>query len=146
MLNKLKFDIDIHAEKSKVWGVLWGKESYPKWTKIFAEDSQVETDWQEGSKALFVNGEGSGMRSRIYKRVTNEFMGIEHLGMLEKGVELPLDEKSKEWFGAKEDYSLTEKNGITTLEVEMDASEEYQSYFDESFPKALNIVKELSEK
>ncbi|MCR8668130.1 SRPBCC domain-containing protein [Aestuariibaculum sp. M13] len=145
MLYRVYFKIDIDAANSKVWDVLWGKETYPKWTKIFSEDSQVETDWEEGSKALFTNGEGSGMVSRIYKRITNEFMGIEHLGMLEKGVELPPDEKTKDWVGAKEDYTLTEENGITTLEVGMDSAEEYQSYFEKTFPKALQIVKELSE-
>ncbi|MBD0825376.1 SRPBCC domain-containing protein [Aestuariibaculum marinum] len=145
MLQRVNFKVEISAEKSKVWEVLWGAETYPKWTKVFSEDSQVKTDWQEGSKALFVNGEGSGMVSRIYKRVTNEFMGIEHLGMLEKGIELPPDEKTKDWLGAKEDYTLTKVNGLTTLEVGLDTAEEYQLYFEKTFVEALQIVKELSE-
>ncbi|GAA4301695.1 SRPBCC domain-containing protein [Aestuariibaculum suncheonense] len=145
MLHRLSFKVGINAKSEMVWNVLWGKVTYPQWTKIFSEDSQVETDWVEGSTALFTDGKGSGMRSRIYKRITNEFMGIEHLGMLEQGVELPPNEKTKDWLGAKEDYTLTETNGVTTLEVGLDTVKEYESYFYETFPKALQIVKDLSE-
>jgi hypothetical protein len=39
--------------------------TYRKWTSAFAEGSYAITDWQTGSKALFVGPDGSGMVSRV---------------------------------------------------------------------------------
>lgn len=52
----MDFNVEINASKEKVWDVLLGKETYPQWTKTFSEDSNVITDWQKGSKALFHDG------------------------------------------------------------------------------------------
>ncbi|HEX9600003.1 MAG TPA: SRPBCC domain-containing protein [Mariniflexile sp.] len=146
MLQKINFKITIHAPKETVWSVLWGDTSYRKWTSVFSEGSHAVSNWQEGSKVLFLDGNGSGMFSKIYKNIPNTFMGFEHLGIVKDGVEQPLDEKTKAWAGAKEDYSLTEKNEVTHLEVSMDSDNEFENYFKNTFPKALEIVKQLSEK
>ncbi|AXP82395.1 hypothetical protein CJ739_3333 [Mariniflexile rhizosphaerae] len=146
MLQKINFKITIHAPKETVWSVLWEDTSYRKWTKVFSEGSHAVSDWQEGSKVLFLDGNGHGMFSKIYKKVPHTFMGFEHLGIVKDAIEQPLDEKAKAWSGAKEDYSLTEKNGITHLEVSMDSDKEFENYFKNTFPKALEIVKQLSEK
>ncbi|MEZ4792318.1 MAG: SRPBCC domain-containing protein [Gelidibacter sp.] len=144
-MKTLKFTTKINAPKEKVWGVLWGKESYKAWTKAFAEGSDVKTDWKEGSSVWFTDGKDSGMYSIINKKVPNEQMTFKHLGMLKDGKELPNDETTESWSGAIEDYQLKEQNGITNVEVSVDITEEHKDYFDKTFPKALNIVKELSE-
>ncbi|MFI0429008.1 SRPBCC domain-containing protein [Mariniflexile sp. HMF6888] len=146
MLQKINFEITIHAPKETVWSVLWEDTSYREWTKVFSEGSHAVSSWQEGSNVLFLDGNGSGMFSKIYKNIPNTFMGFEHLGIVKDTIEQPLDEKTKVWSGAKEDYSLTEKNGVTYLEVSMDSDKEFENYFKNTFPKALEIVKQLSEK
>ncbi|PLB17684.1 MAG: Activator of Hsp90 ATPase 1 family protein [Flavobacteriaceae bacterium FS1-H7996/R] len=146
MLQKINFKITIHAPKETVWSVLWEDTSYRKWTKVFSEGSHAVSDWQEGSNVLFLDGNGCGMFSKIYKSIPNTFMGFEHLGIVKDAIEQPLDEKTKAWSGAKEAYSLTEKNGVTYLEVSMDSDKEFENYFKTTFPKALEIVKQLSEK
>lgn len=146
MLQKINFEITIQAPKETVWSVLWGDTSYREWTKVFSEGSHAVSNWQEGSNVLFLDGNGSGMFSQIYKCILNEFMGFEHLGIVKDAIEQPLDEKTKVWSGAKEDYSLTEKKGVTHLEVSMDSDKEFENYFKKTFPKALEIVKQLSEK
>ena len=73
-------------------------------------------------------------------------MFFKHLGMVKKGVEQPLDEETKKWSGCMENYTLQESNGSTELTVEVDISEEMHAYFEEHFPKALEVVKTLSEK
>ena len=144
-MEKLQFSIDIAAPSQKVWEVLWGDDTYPRWTSVFSEGSRAETDWQEGSKVIFGDGTGSGMYSRIDRRVDNELMSFRHLGVVKAGEEQPADKESKEWENAMEIYRLEEKNGNTELRVELDATAEFKDYFSETFPKALQQVKKLSE-
>lgn len=146
----MDFRIEINATREKVWDVLFGKETYPLWTTAFSEGSKVETDWKKGSKALFLDASNRGMVSRIAENVPNEFMSIEHLGMYDNGVEDYESEHIKMWAGAKENYTLTEADGKTTLDIfmEMDESEKNKQMIDmfaKMWPKALIKVKELAE-
>lgn len=147
----MEFNIEINASKEKVWNVLFGEQTYPIWTVPFSEGSRVETDWQKGSKALFLGPENSGMVSRIAENIPNEFMSIEHLGMYINGVEDYDSEEVKGWAGAKENYKLTDNNGKTHLHILMEMEETEKNkkiieMFADMWPKALAIVKELSEK
>lgn len=144
-MEKMNFSIDINAPKEKVWEVLWGDTTYNKWTSAFAEGSHAVTDWKEGSKVLFLDGKGSGMVSKIESKKENEFMSFKHLGEVKDGVEDTTSEKVSQWAGALESYRLKETNGITLLEVEMDITDDFKDYFNNTFPKALDVVKELSE-
>jgi hypothetical protein len=145
-MEKQEFRIAIDAPREKVWNTLWGKTSYPAWTSVFAEGSHVETDWKKGSKALFLDGKNEGMVSTIAENKPNEFMSIKHLGMVKKGVEDLESEKTKEWAGALENYTLKTVNEKTELTVDMDVTDEFKDYFLEAWPKALNKLKELAEK
>ncbi len=144
-MQKLNFSTSINAPKEKVWKTLWDDSSYPKWTSVFCEGSYADTDWKEGSKVLFLDGKGEGMVSKIETNRPNEFMSFKHLGMVKNGVEDTESEAVKGWAGALENYTLTEVNGTTELTVDMDITEDFQSYFTETFPKALEQVKVLSE-
>ena len=53
-MEKKQFKIEIAAPREKVWKILWGDKTYPAWTSVFAEGSRAETDWEEGSKVLFL--------------------------------------------------------------------------------------------
>jgi len=145
-MEKQKFKIEINAPREKVWKTLWGNDSYPAWTSAFSEGSHVETDWKKGSKALFLDGKNEGMVSTIAENKPNEFMSIKHLGMVKNGIEDTTSEKTKEWAGSLENYSLKEVKGKTELTVDMDVTDEYKDYFKETWPKALDKLKELSEK
>lgn len=144
-MEKLNFSIDINAPKEKVWKILWDNATYPKWTEVFCEGSHAVTDWQEGSKVLFLDGKGSGMVSKIETKKPNEFMSFKHLGGVKENVEDTTSEKVKSWAGALENYSLKENNGATTLKVDMDIVDEYKDYFLKTFPNGLQKIKELSE-
>jgi hypothetical protein len=145
-MEKQEFRIAIDAPREKVWNTLWGKTSYPAWTSVFAEGSHVETDWKKGSKALFLDGKNEGMVSTIAENKPNEFMSIKHLGIIKKGVEDLESEKTKEWAGALENYTLKTVNEKTELTVDMDVTDEFKDYFQEAWPKALDKLKELAEK
>lgn len=144
-MKRLKFSIDIHASKQKIWDTLWDDATYRKWTSAFSEGSYAVSDWKEGDKILFLGSTGEGMYSIINSNINNEFMSFKHLGVVKDGIEQPLDEETKKWSGATENYALIENGDLTTLNVELDSTDEHYDYFEKTFPKALAIVKEIAE-
>jgi len=144
-MEKLKFKTVINAAPEKIWNVLWNDDTYRKWTSAFAEGSYAQTDWKEGSKALFLDGSGRGMVSRIEKSKPYEYMSIEHLGEISDGVEDTSSERVKDWAGAHENYTLKKIDGKTELSVDMDINDEFKEMFAKIWPVALENVKRLSE-
>ena len=144
-LKKINFSTTIKASKSKVWNALWDNENYKTWTAAFAEGSHAVTDWQEGSKVLFLDAKGDGMYCSIAKKVENEFISFKYNGEVKNNVELPLDEKNSDWVNGFENYTLKEAAGITTLEVEMTITGGMLDYFNKTFPAALENVKKIAE-
>jgi uncharacterized protein YndB with AHSA1/START domain len=145
-MEKQQFNISINAPREKVWSLLWSNDTYPEWTSVFSEGSRAETDWKEGSKVLFLGADNQGMVSTIAAKKNNEFMSFKHLGMVKDGVEITDDEKVKSWAGATENYTLKTVNGKTELTVDMDMAEDHKDYFMQTFPKALQKLKEMAEK
>ena len=146
IMKKMQFSTDIQAPAEKVWQILWGDQTYSQWTHVFSEGSRAITDWEEGSRVQFLDGKGEGMYSTVARSVPNTYMAFQHLGEVKNGKELPVDEKSKQWSGSMEEYTLEENEGRTHLTVDLDATEEMEQYMQERFPKALEKVKELAEK
>lgn len=144
-MKKRHYNVTIKAPKEKLWNILWGKVSYEQWTAVFAEGSTADTDWQEGSRVLFHDGKGDGMVARIAKRRDNEFMGLQHLGMVIKGQEITEGPEVDSWKGAEENYTLTEDNGSTHLQVDIDITDYMLDYFDKTWPKAMDKLKQLAE-
>jgi hypothetical protein len=145
-MEKQTFSISINAPREKVWNILWDNDSYRAWTSVFSEGSHAETDWKKGSKVLFLDGKGSGMVSTIDENKPNEYMSIRHLGVVKDGVEDLDSEEVRQWAGAHENYTLKNVDGKTELVVDMDISKEWMDYFQNTWPKALDKVKELAEK
>lgn len=144
-MQKSTYQVSIDAPREKVWNVLWDDASYRAWTAVFHPGSHAKTDWQKGSKVLFVDEAGSGMVSMIEDKIDNEFMSFKHLGEVTDGVEDTVSEKVKQWAGGHENYTLKTENGKTILTVDMDIAEDFAEMFNNIFPKALDKVKELSE-
>ncbi len=142
--EKLNFDISIEATPAKVWQVLWDDTTYRQWTSVFAEGSYAiaSPDWSTGSRVHFLTPKGEGMYSEVAENKPKEVMTFKHLGELKDFKEQP----ASAWSGATETYRLEEKDGTVKLTASMDATDEFKDYFTQTFPKAFNIVKELSEK
>ena len=145
-MKKKQFQIDINAPKERVWTTLWNDNSYREWTSVFAEGSRAETDWKKGSKVLFSDGKGSGMISTVADSKPNEFMSFKHLGMIKDGVEDFDSPEVKQWAGAMENYTLRSHDGKTEVVVDMDIAEDHAQYFENTWPKALEKLKEISER
>jgi uncharacterized protein YndB with AHSA1/START domain len=145
-MEKMNFLTTINATKQKVWKTLWDDATYRKWTSVFSPTSYAETDnWKEGSKVLFLDGGGSGMVSTVAANKPNEFMSFRHLGEVKEGVEDTESEKVKGWAGAYENYTLNEVDGVTELAVEIEMNDDFKEFMMNTFPKALEQVKQLSE-
>ncbi len=144
-MQKLSFKIMINAPREKVWSILWDDATYRQWTTAFSETSYAVTDWKKGSKVLFLDGEGSGMVSRIAENIPNEYMSIEHLGEVRGGVEDTDSDKVKAWAGSHENYTLKTIGNGTELHIDMDITEEFKEMFEKMWPKALDKVKQLAE-
>jgi uncharacterized protein YndB with AHSA1/START domain len=145
-MPKVTFSTTINAPKEKVWRTMLEDPTYRQWTSVFHEDSYAVTDWKEGTKALFLIPSGDGMVSRIAAHRPNEYLSIQHLGVVKNGVEDTESEAAKSFGEAFENYSLQETNGVSTLTVEMDMTDEFRKFFEETWPKALGKLKELAEK
>lgn len=143
-MKKQTFSVTLDAPAAEVWKILWDDATYREWTAVFAPGSCAQTDWKEGSKVIFGDGEGNGMVSRIAKIIPNEFMSFEHLGEVHNGVEDTESEKVKAWAGAHENYTLREKDGQTELLVELDMDEQFAQYFLDTWPKALEVLQQLA--
>ncbi len=145
MINRLKFSIDIKAEKTKVWKALWNDSNYRDWASVFFEGSYAITDnWKEGSKVLFLAPDQSGIYSIIETHIPNKIMTFKHIGNVVKGKEQPIDDETKTWSGATESYTLTEGTDNNTLTVEIDVLDEHLDFMTTKLPKALKKVKYLS--
>lgn len=144
-MKTLKFSIHIAAPREVVWSIMWGKESSKKWLSVFQEGSYAVTDWNEGSKIMFLSPSGDGMSSVIQRKIPNELMSFKHQNVIKQGSEQSTSDEDKNWEGATENYYLHEEDGITQLKVEIETTEEYVKYFETAFPMALKKIKDLAE-
>jgi hypothetical protein len=143
MINRLKFSIDIVADKSTIWNALWNENSYREWASVFFEGSYAVTDnWKEGSTVHFLAPDQNGIYSSVVKHIPNKVIQFRHIGNVVAGQEQPVDEETKKWSGATETYSLMEGKNAVTLEVEIDVMDEHLEFMNNTFPTALEKIKE----
>ena len=152
-MKKLQFKIDINASAEKVYNTMLGIgniETYKQWTSEFNPTSTYEGNWEKGAKIYFLgtdeNGKRGGMVSEIADIIPFRFVSIRHYGILDGENEITEGAEVEKWAGGLENYSFHENKGVTTVTVESDVTEDYLDYFNNTWPKALNKLKELAEK
>ena len=111
-----------------MWHVLLDDETYRQWTTVFAEGSHFEGDWKVDSTIRFLTPEKEGMVGVIAENRKHEYLSIEHLGCVVKGVDDLESDAVKSWTPAYENYTLTEVDGCTELAVDIDIPSTYQAY------------------
>jgi uncharacterized protein YndB with AHSA1/START domain len=144
-MKKLEFHIAINAPAAKIWKVLWNDYTYRQWTRVFHEGSYAVTDWKEGGAVQFLTPEGNGMYARINVCQPEKYMEFKHLGHIKNFVQEPVTTQDNSWGDALETYLLREENGITGLTATADAVDNFEAYFQTTFPKAIELVKQISE-
>lgn len=138
----LKFEMKINAPREKVWRALWNDQNYREWTSVFTPGSYAKSDWKEGSRIDFLNPSGSGIFAIIDKLVPNTQMTFKHQGEIKEGKDMD----GGEWKGALESYFLSEENGQTVLNTELQTTSDFQQYFKDVFPRAMEALKQIAER
>jgi uncharacterized protein YndB with AHSA1/START domain len=148
-LETMHFEISINAKAENVYSTMLDEKKYKEWTSVFNPHSHFKGSWEKGSKILFLgtdeNGNEGGMVSLIKENIPNKYVSIEHKGMIQKGEEIISGPEVDSWIGATENYSFTEDKGKTLLSVDIDLTDEFKSYFLDTWPKALNKLKAICE-
>ena len=72
-------------------------------------------------------------------------MYFTHIGNIKDFEEQPLDEATKSWTGAQENYSIISNGTSSKVLVTLGIVDEYANFFSESFPKGLATIKEIAE-
>jgi hypothetical protein len=152
-MKKLQFKVNINAPVSRVYDLMLGisnKSTYEQWTSLFNPTSTYEGDWKKGNKILFLGvdekGEKGGMVSRIVENTPNRFVSIQHYGLLKAGKEITEGPDVEKWANGFENYTFEENNGATIVTVELDTTEDFMDYMNQTYPKALAALKDLCEK
>ena len=144
-VKRIQFTATIHAPVATVWRLMIGRESYKRWTSAFVEGSYFEGSWEQGAKIRFLSPSGDGMVSEIAENRKHEFISIRHLGFIVKGVEDTTSESIRAWAPAYENYTFIGVPQGTKLVIDQDVTADFEQCMHESWPKALAILKQLSE-
>lgn len=146
----LHFEIAINASIEKVYQMMLVEKSYAEWTSVFNPTSHYEGNWKKGTKVKFIgsdkDGKEGGMVSRIKENILNKFVSIEHYGILKEGKEITSGPEVELWAGGLENYTFEVKDGQTLLSVDLDTNDDFNNYFKEIYPKALEKLKSIIEK
>lgn len=151
-MKKQRYTVLINAPKEKVWQTMLDDSTYRQWTSAFNPGgSYFEGSWEKGSEIRFLGpdpetGKLGGMYARIHDSRPHEFISIEHLGIIDDGQVDTTSEMVKKWAPAYENYTFQNRDGSTEVLVEMDIDEEHAEFFQEVWPKALQLLKGMAEK
>lgn len=148
-MEKLHFDIDINAPAAKVFHAVTDDQLFRQWAGEFNPTSYFKGGWNKGDKILFIGtskeGKTEGMVATIVENIPNKQISIRHIGLVDGDNEITSGPAVESWANAMEEYFLEEKNGVTHFKVQLDSNEEFKGYFEKTWPKALNKLKEISE-
>ncbi len=151
-MTKLQFKVSINAPVSKIYDIMLGisnKSTYEQWTAEFNPTSSYEGNWDKGNKILFIGvnekGEKGGMVSKIVENIPNQFVSIQHYGLVQGGKEITEGPEVEKWANGFENYTFEEINESTTLIVDLDTTEDFEAYMNETYPNALKKLKALCE-
>lgn len=145
MLERIRFEIIIHAPVRKVWDTMLMPDTYRKWTELFDLNTTYEGTWEKGTKMKFIGSGGEGMYSEIKEMIQGKFISIHHLGILKNGEVDTESEEAKKWSPAYENYTFNEFHEHTKLEVDVDVFPEHKEMFERVWPLALERLKSLCE-
>ena len=151
-MKQLQFEQDIKAPVQQVYRTMLGLdniETYELWTKIFNPTSTYRGNWEKGSKMYFIGtddeGNPGGMVSEVEEHIPAQYVAVRHYGMLQGDQVVTEGPEVEQWAGGVESYSFEEEEGVTTVTIETEVTEEYLDFFKQTYPRALYKLKELIE-
>lgn len=145
-MKHLQFETTVDAPAARAWKSMLDRETYVEWTKEAWPGSSFEGRWGKGEKIRFVGTEGGGTLARIDEYEENKRLLATHIAVLNAdGSEDTESSAAKEWIGTLEAYTFTEKDGKTTITVDIHTNPSWASMFEDDWPKALQSLKRVIE-
>lgn len=135
---------EINAPKEKVWNVLLEDEYNRIWMAEFMEGSHAKTDWIVGHKVRFLDNDNNGLVGRILTKQPYDVIEMEYDGEVKNGEDDFDSEMAQQMKGSRENYYLSESNGVTTLKIEVDMGDDWIDMMSKAWDKALDKIEELS--
>lgn len=147
-MTKLSYFIDIAATPERVWQTITGEDTYCQWTRVWAESSRFIGKWTQAAEIDFVDASGAGTRARLDIFDHPHAISFTHIAML--GPDRTPDTTSdlaQLWIGGTESFQLTANPAGTHLLVQIRVHEQLipEDHEDDSWPKALDAIKQLAE-
>lgn len=97
----------------------------------------MKESWDKGNKMLFIGvdekGERGGMVSKIVENIPNRFVSIQHYGLLKADKEITEGPEVEKWANGFENYTFEENNRTTTVTVDVDTSEDFLGYMNQTY-------------
>ncbi len=148
-MKKMQFKIDIHAGIENVYNTMLGEKTFKEWTSEFNPTSDFEGSWEKGSKILFVGvnkeGKREGMVGLIKENIPYKFVSIKYIGLVDGEKEITEGPEIEGWANTFENYSFSGNDIQTTVAVDIDIQDQWVDYFEKTYPKALERLKQICE-
>lgn len=145
---KIQSKIVIDVPKDWVWDVMLMDAYYRIWTTPFRQGYHYHGTWEQGTEMYFVGplprGEG-GLIGKIVENRRPDFLSIEYLGIVLGETEDRDSELVTGWKGARENYTLIEKDGKTEFIVDSDIDEKERPKTERAWGRSLELLKKLVE-
>ncbi len=145
-VKQLNFSIVINAPVETVWQRMFDDAGYREWTSAFCDGSCYNGSWQQGEMMRFLSPSGDGMVATIAENRPLQFMSIKHLGFIVAGTDDFSSDNVTSWAPAYENYRFRSVADGTEISVEQDITPEYEQYMQDTWPRALQKLKELCER
>jgi uncharacterized protein YndB with AHSA1/START domain len=145
-MKKLEFKIDIAAKPQKVWDKMFDPVTYKKWVAASWPGSYYEGEWGKDEDLKFISPGQGGTLAHLDEYTPNDHVLARHIGVINPDGSVDKESQiAKGWIGTTERYSFKEKNGKTTLTVEINTTPEWEKMFSDGWPNALKKLKEICE-
>ncbi|MBP7807172.1 hypothetical protein KA047_01610 [Candidatus Saccharibacteria bacterium] len=142
-MKQMQFTVEISADRQKVWDTLWQDKTFREWAGLIDPGTYMVGELKAGNEVQFISAEnGYGVTSLVAEVTPCESLLLKNKADTQKS---GTESRDDEWTGGEENYSLTEKEGTTSLSAAFDVPPEMEEYFALNYPKALQRVKELAE-
>ncbi len=137
--------ISIQAPAERIWRVITDARCNSIWLAAFGKRSIAHTDWQEGSKAIFIDDSQTGLITRIREARPFEKIRMQNVGIITNGKEDYASDdalESREFF---EQYLLTPEDGSVRMHVEVTVEDDFYNEVSDCWANALEMIKKLAE-
>lgn len=147
-MERLVYTIPIKASPPEIWEILFSTATFPIWSAPFSDGNQVYGTWLEGTEIMILNRNREGVVYLVEINEPFKQMSLKHAGIFKDGQKYPDNPEVLEFAGGYENYYIENSDNElieSNLRIEKDANAVQKTFFDTVFPKALEIIKSMSE-